>query len=276
MSATRIDLGKYLERIGYGEEHAPATLETLSQLHTLHAGAIAFENLSPLLGEAVKLDTTSLQDKLIRRGRGGWCFEQNLLFLQVLQELGFKVTGLAARVLWNVAGDTVGPRTHMLMLVNLDENRYIADVGFGGITLTVPLQLIPDQVQNTTHEPFRLLQSGEFYTLEVRLQGGWRPLYTFDLQEQHLPDYEISNWYLCTHPASQFVNGLMAARPVKGGRHALHNNRYSFHPLEGMTETRVLTRFEDFIAVLEGRFGLRSLDIPALERKFAQLAAQHG
>ncbi len=272
ISAAGIDLDRYLERIGYAEDHAPATLDTLTQLHTLHAGAIAFENLSPLLGEAVHLDAVSLQDKLIRRGRGGWCFEQNLLFRHVLDALGFTVQGLAARVRWNIPQHVLTPRSHMLLLVELEGRRYIADVGFGGITLTVPLRIEPGTEQATTHEPFRLLQQNEVYTMEAKIRGAWTPLYFFDLQQHHLPDYQVSNWYLSNHPDSQFVSGLMAARPVAGGRHAMRNNRYSFHPLHGETETRVLTRFDDFFETLETAFGLRSLDVPSLETRFARLA----
>ena len=94
------DLASYFERIGYAGAY-PVTLKTLEDLHFRHALTIPFENLNPFLGWRVGLDGESLQRKIIHDGRGGYCFEQNLLFRLALQELGFQVTGLAARVLWN-------------------------------------------------------------------------------------------------------------------------------------------------------------------------------
>src|SRR5262245_7642218 len=95
-----IDLDAYCERIGYTGPRTP-TLATLSAIHALHPRAIAFENLDPLLRRSVKLDAAALEAKLVEGGRGGWCFEQNGLFKLVLEALGFRVTGLGGRVLWN-------------------------------------------------------------------------------------------------------------------------------------------------------------------------------
>src|SRR5471032_2344964 len=96
-----IDLDAYFARIGYDGPRM-ATLETLRALHRLQPQVIAFENLDPLLGRPVRLDASSLEQKLVHGGRGGYCFEQNLLFAHALRAIGFKVTELAARVLWNV------------------------------------------------------------------------------------------------------------------------------------------------------------------------------
>src|SRR5476649_596419 len=103
---TQIDLDSYFARVGYEGPPTP-TLATLSRLHALHAAAIPFENLSPFLGELVRLDVDSLVDKLVARRRGGWCFEQNLLFFHALEAIGFEVTRLAARVRWNVAANAI-------------------------------------------------------------------------------------------------------------------------------------------------------------------------
>ena len=148
----------------------------------------------------------------MRDGRGGYCYEQNLLFREVLKTLGFAVTGLAARVLWNVPEGVVLPRTHMLLLIDIDGAPHVADVGFGGQTLTGPLRLEPDVEQATPHEPFRLVRSGEQFVMQSKIRESWFSLYRFDLQEQLPPDYEVYNWYVSTHPQSIFVNGLLAGR----------------------------------------------------------------
>src|SRR5204862_693519 len=94
--------------------------------------------------------------KLLTPGRGGWCFEHNLLFAHALEAIGFDVTRLAARVRWNVPEDVVTARSHMLLRVRVDGEDWIADVGFGGLTLTAPLRLRPELEQATPHEPHRI------------------------------------------------------------------------------------------------------------------------
>jgi N-hydroxyarylamine O-acetyltransferase len=169
----------------------------------------------------VKLDLPSLESKLVHAGRGGYCFEHNLLFSHVLRELGFRVAGLAARVLWNAPEGAVHPRSHMLLRVDFGAEPCIADVGFGGQTLTAPLQLVTNVVQPTPHEPYRLIgQDGDF-VLQTQVRDTWKSMYCFDLQEQLQVDYEVSSWYLCNHPQSPFVANLLAARPVPGGRYGL-------------------------------------------------------
>jgi len=127
MSET-FDLDAYFARIGYVGPRT-ATLETLRAIQLLHPLAIAFENLNPL---PVRLDVESLQQKLIRSPRGGYCFEHNGVLLHALQALKFRVTGLAARVVWNQPDPSVmTPRSHMVLKVELEEGIYIADVGFG-------------------------------------------------------------------------------------------------------------------------------------------------
>ena len=153
------DLDAYLARVGYAGPREP-TLAVLRTLHTLHPAAIAFENLSPLLGAPVSLALPDLQAKLVQGGRGGYCYEQNGLFKAALRQMGFKVDGLACRVRWGMAEDAPQlPRTHMALLVALPEGRYVADVGFGGMVLTAPLSLDAiGQAQETTHERFRLTE----------------------------------------------------------------------------------------------------------------------
>src|SRR5580765_5639386 len=108
----KLFLGAYLRRIGHTGPLS-STLDTLRALHLRHTTTIPFENLNPLLGWPVRLDLESLEQKLVRDGRGGYCFEQNLLFSHALQALGFRVAGLAARVLWNTTDDAITKRSHM-------------------------------------------------------------------------------------------------------------------------------------------------------------------
>lgn len=270
----RPDLNSYFQRIGCTAGPRAATLDTLRALHLHHVQAIAFENLDPLSGQSVKLDLASLEGKLVHGGRGGYCYEHNLLFSHILRELGFRVTGLAARVLWNAPEDAIRPRSHMLLRIDFGAEPYIADVGFGGQTLTGPLRLIADVVQPTPHEPYRLIAQDGDFVLQTQVRASWKSLYRFDLQQQFQVDYEVSSWYLCNHPQSPFVTNLMAARPFTGGRYGLFNNQLTLHPLDGQTEQHRLGSAEAIRAALQTHFGLRVPANSTLDAALARLVTE--
>lgn len=267
-----IDLDGYFARIGFSGPRA-ATLDTLRAIHARHAEAIAFENVNPFMGWPVPLDVDSLERKLIRGRRGGYCYEHNLLLSHVLTALGFHVTGLAARVLWNAPEGSLRARSHMVLRIDLDEQPYIADVGFGGQTLTGPLRLEPDTEQATPHEPFRLLRAPDGFTMQSKINGTWSTLYRFDLQPQLPPDYEVLNYYAATHPRSHFTTDLMAARPAADRRYALRNNRLTVHHLDGRTEQRVLTSASELRTVFREIFLVDLPDAPELDAALARLAS---
>ena len=107
--AAGFDPDAYFERIGYAGERA-ATPAALAGIIERHSAAIPFENLNPLLGLPVALDLPSVAEKLVAQGRGGYCFEHNRLLWAALEALGFAVSGLAARVVWNMPAGAVTPR----------------------------------------------------------------------------------------------------------------------------------------------------------------------
>jgi N-hydroxyarylamine O-acetyltransferase len=256
-------LDAYLARIGYAGPRT-ATLDTLQAVHALHPAAIPFENLNPLLGWPVSLEVHSLQAKLVAGGRGGWCFEQNTLLRHGLEALGFSVTSLAARVLWNASpGSHLGPRSHMLLLVDVGGLIYLADVGFGGNVLTAPLRLQPHITQPTPNEPHRLLPLENGFVLEASWGGEWKPLYRFTLEPQFPADYEVSNWYLCHHPGSLFRQVLMTARVTAEGRYALRNNALAIHR-NNRTEKRILADAVALRSSLENDFALQLPESPEL------------
>ena len=272
---TAFDLEAYLERIGYSGPKT-VTLDTLASLHTFHPAAIPFENLNPLLGWPVALDVDTLQEKMVAGGRGGWCFEHNTLFRHALESLGFSVTSLAARVLWNAAPDSpVGPRSHMLLRVDLDGLPYIADVGFGGNVLTTPLRLEPYIEQPTSHEPHRLLPMENGFVLEALLAGEWKPFYRFTLEPQFPSDYEVSNWYLCHHPSSFFRQMLISARATPEARFALRNNTLAIHR-GNETEKHTLASVMELRSCLEKAMGLRLPESPELDQALERVSQAPG
>jgi N-hydroxyarylamine O-acetyltransferase len=244
-----IDLDAYFRRIGYTGSRVP-TLETLKAINFLHSQAIAFENLNPLMKWPVKLDASSLERKLVKDGRGGYCYEHNLLFAHVLRALGFQVKGLAGRVIRGLPLEAVTPRTHIILHIVLDGHAYIADVGYGIATLTAPLRLQLDTAQPTPHEPCRFIGVGDEFAMQVKVRDSWIALYRFDMQEQFLPDYEVSNWYTSSH----FLTNLLVARAGKDCRHTLRNTSYAVHYLSGVSERRTIDRSAELRTLLERTF----------------------
>jgi N-hydroxyarylamine O-acetyltransferase len=253
-----LDLDSYLKRIGYSGPRS-ATLETLRALQLKHPFAIPFENLDTLTGRPVKLDVRSLENKLVHGRRGGYCFEQNLLFKHVLVGLGFDATALAARVVWERPGE-LRARTHMVLLVALAGRRYICDVGFGGLTATAPLELVVDVEQPTPHETFRIVSVASELAVEARVRGEWKRLYRFDLQEQLDVDIEVLNHYVMSHAESPMRSRLIAARAAADRRFGLGSGIFSVHHLHGETEQRRVGNVDELKHILGSTFGI---DVPA-------------
>jgi N-hydroxyarylamine O-acetyltransferase len=264
-----LDIDAYFRRIGYSGAREP-TLVTLRALHALHPRAIPFENLDPLRRHPVRLDGESLQNKLVTRRRGGYCFEQNLLFSQVLTALGFSVAALSARVLWD-RPDDVRARTHMLLFVQLADGPYLCDVGFGGLTLTTPLRLEAGVEQRTPHEPFRILREDREFLTQAHVSGGWRTLYRFDLQEQLPIDIEVLNFFVSQHPESPFLTRLMAARREPNRSLSLRDAELRVYHLDGPSEQRVLRSVAEVRATLAQEFGIDVPEDAALDAAFERV-----
>ncbi|GLH70276.1 N-hydroxyarylamine O-acetyltransferase [Geothrix rubra] len=218
-----LDLQTYFRRIGFQGEARP-DLATLQALHLAHATTIPFENLDVQMGLPIRIDLASLQDKLVRRRRGGYCFEQNTLFLAALRALGFEVLPCEARVRYGTL--EVLPRTHMLLLVRLAGLHWLADVGFGGEGLLHPVPLdglAHAQFQST----YRVVDEGGLRVLQSLRLGTWEDLYAFLPEERFAVDYEMANHYTSTHPESRFVRTLTAQLPGPDVRRILRNRAYA-------------------------------------------------
>jgi N-hydroxyarylamine O-acetyltransferase len=273
-----LDLDAYLRRIGFADLPAP-DLSTLAAIHARHPAAIPFENLNPLLGWPVRLDLPSIEAKLVQGGRGGYCFEHNALLGAALSAIGFTVTGLAARVVWNAPEGAVTPRTHMILEVALPDGEVrLCDVGFGGQVLTGPLRLALDVEQETPHEPFRLVDAtrpgdvSPAYLLQSKIAGEWKALYRFDRQPQLPPDYEVANHYTATSPQSHFTTTLVAARAAPDRRYTLRNRQLAVHHLGGPTERRTIEDPSELRTILETDFGIAVPNDPAVDAAFARVA----
>ncbi len=233
------DLDAYFARIGYSGPREP-TLAVLRELHALHPAAITFEAIDCLLDRGIDLSPDAVTAKLIHGRRGGYCFEQNGLFFRVLEELGFDVTALAGRVVWNAPPGPARPRTHRVTRVELDGESWIADVGFGSAIPSEPLRLLPGLIQETRHDTYRLTAYPPGVVLEVLRENEWLPAWQMPLDPCEEVDFELANWWTSAHPSSHFRQNLLAARTAPEARYALLHNRLTIRPVGGASSKEVL------------------------------------
>jgi N-hydroxyarylamine O-acetyltransferase len=258
------NLEQYFERIGL-RDPARVDIPTLFAVHRSHVEAIAFENLEIQMGGVVTLDDEALQAKMVRRRRGGYCFEQNSLFALALRAIGFEVQTCEARVRQGAAGH-VRPRTHMVLSVSCGGREWLADVGFGGDGLVEPIERT-DGTSEQAGVLYRTVREGSLSVLQRRVTAGWEDLSAVLPDPAHPIDFQVGNWFTSTYPGSPFVLNLTAQRMVGGMRHILRNLTYSVS--RGLdVQTREITRAE-LVPLLRDTFGL---DVP-LDATFRALDA---
>lgn len=262
-SLTDSILDAYLQRINYAGGLEP-NAENLSALTRAHSQSIAFENIDILLGKGVSLNPEDIVKKLIKERRGGYCFEQNLLFLRVLHHLGFTAAPGGGRVRLGVKERAQIPaRTHLFCLVDIGGQRWLSDVGFGSYSLTAALLLEPLTPQKTEQglRRFEAEQDRWFYQAQDGEQ--WVDLYEFNPTEQmHAADQRVANWYTQTHPEAHFTYRLSVARALSGGgRAALLNRRFRQVDANGMEEVFEVSSAKQLAEILEDVFLLNSAPV---------------
>lgn len=210
-------LRAYLARIGASD--TASGIESLTRVQRAHRLAIAFENLDIPLGRGIRLDPDHLFDKLVIRRRGGYCFEQNALFLGMLRALGFSARPLLARVwLRTHPDDPPPPRTHTLNLVAVGAIDHIADAGFGG-SYTPPMPLVADEVVRTDEGArHRLVRDREHGWMLQRDAGtGWERQYSFTTERVWPADLEAANHWTATRPDTRFTRLRIVSRALADG-----------------------------------------------------------
>lgn len=270
-----MDLAGYLARIGYDGPRA-ATHAVLADIALRHASAIPYENIDAYLGRRISLEPADVERKLTGGTRGGWCFEHNLLLGNALRVLGFDVTDLAARVLWNRPAGVATARTHRLLLVPVEGRQYLVDAGFAGQTLTGVLSMDTEDAQATPHEPFRLRRVDGYRLMESLIRGEWLPLCRFEMLPQLPIDFEAANFQLVHDPASLFTQMLVISRAAPRGRHVLRGNELAFHALDGTTERETLADSAALLRTLRDVFGIEAPDARHLAEKFDAQLRQTG
>jgi N-hydroxyarylamine O-acetyltransferase len=249
-----VNITSYLDRINY---HGPLTPtpETLRELQVAHLLTVPFENLSIHAKEPIVLDDHALFEKIVRRRRGGFCYEANGLFAALLRALGFNVKTLSAGVA-NAEGGFGPDFDHMALMVTVNE-RWLVDVGFGD-SFREPLLIDKRGAQRQGERAYRIDSDGTHLTLMRRDEGAdgeWKAQYRFTLRPYEYSDYEEMCRYHQTSPLSHFTRARICSRATPEGRVTLSEMRL-ITTRNGERQERALANEEEYAAMLRELFGI--------------------
>ncbi len=264
-----MQLDSYFERVSYTGPAEP-TREALDGLLRAHALRVPFENLDVQLGRPTSTDPKAAYDKIVRGGRGGWCYEQNGLFGWVLAEIGFDVLRVSAAVMRADRG-RIADDNHLALLVRTvdSDGLLLVDVGFGG-SMIAPIQLREGEYDQ---QPFRIglrqLAASQWQFWEDAGDGEFSFDFVAEAADEAALDRKCR--YLQTSPDSSFVQNLVAQVRLPDSHVTLRGKVFSRASPDGETK-RLLESPDELVTTLRDVFGL---DVPAIATLWPRIEQRH-
>lgn len=252
-----MQLETYLQRIAYQGTQEP-TLRVLNALQEAHLNAIPYENLNIHLRRKLPLGLSQAYQKIVLEQRGGWCFEMNTLFAWALQEIGFQVQILSSGVLRPNGQTPDGD--HMILLVTLEGENYLADVGFGDGS--VPVLPLREGTYPTGFLEYRMSQTYPYWTMHNPVQSNTAG-FIFSLEPRELNYFTQRCTDLQTNPESGFVRTTVCQRATREALYTLRGAVLTTLSATGKTE-RALENLTDYQDVLRTYFKLELAQTPEL------------
>jgi arylamine N-acetyltransferase len=248
------EITKYLSRIKLDD--CRPNIEGLTRLQEHHMENIPFENLDIVVGRKIALDYRHLFEKLIIKKRGGYCFELNTLYAELLKSVGFSLKPVLGRV-WLSNPLKTPPRNHLAHIVELEGRTYITDVGFGGLMTRIPLDINVSSPINDKDGMVRVIPFVDRqFMIQRQDEKGWTNQYSFENIEISEEDIYISNYYMSTHPKSIFFNHKCVGMYTKEGRIGLFNNKLLFRKGIKVVDGRRVNFGKDWMETIKSKFSL--------------------
>ncbi|MEZ4387239.1 MAG: arylamine N-acetyltransferase [Candidatus Krumholzibacteriia bacterium] len=255
MNGTNVPVAEYLRRTGLPSLPSP-TVTGLRDLVRAQSLTIAFENLDVLARRPIRLEPDAISEKILRRGRGGYCFELNGLLGDALQAAGFRHRPAMARVTYR--RNAPGPCTHLVHLVECAGGTWLVDAGFGGPGLIEPLDFTPGRESRQNGADFRLVaEPGGGLHLQRKIAGEWAGLYVVADHPIVPADVMMANHFVSTWEGSPFRSLFMCALPVSGGLIAIQGTELVRLDSElARTGGEAMTSGADLRSVMRAAFGV--------------------
>jgi len=253
------------------ELSASADVEFLRDLQSKHIARYSFNSLAVVLGQDISLEVEAIFSKIVEKQRGGYCFEHNKLVLSVLEELGFDVRLLLAKVVYNRDVDVA--RTHRVTLLNLNGDDYIVDAGFGHFGARYPVKLELGLEQDQGDAVYRIVQnSKQDYCYQVFKEEAFFTLYTFNLHHYSEAECLPAHFYSHKSPDAAFVNNMVVCRKFYNDILSLRNSEL-FRISNSETVTTVITSAKQLHQILIETFEL-DLDSAVAEFLFSKFISK--
>lgn len=229
------------------------SLGFLNQLIERHQTYFPFSSANVLLGRDLSLSDEPLFERVIRRQSGGYCFEHNKIFFSVLEQLGFSVRNLMARITYN--GPLTNPRTHRITLLTLDGEDYLVDVGFGPLSPFGAIKLSATVPTNLSDSSFRVVRQEDEFYLQVLKEEGFFTLYVFDLARYTEKDCNLGHFFSHQYSEAVFVNNLIVSKIEQGRVRHIRNTEFFTVTASG-TEVQFIEDAPQLAAVLRDHFSM--------------------
>ena len=210
-----MDIEKILERIQYQGPRV-VSLEVLGELMRAFLFSVPFENLDIHAHIKIILDPHRFYEKIVINHRGGFCYECNALFYELLRGLGFEVSIMAARM---AIHETVSPGySHMPLRVKLDQD-YLVDVG-NGQSVRDPMPIPGDVISRAEGIRYKVgrYNDNEFALYYRTENSDWAARFVFSTAPRGLDEFKVMCYYHQTSQESIFTKQRLCTLPTDNGR----------------------------------------------------------
>jgi N-hydroxyarylamine O-acetyltransferase len=200
------------------------SFDTLKEIHKHHLLSIPFENLDIIFGTPLSMDPAQILKKIIKDKRGGICFETNTLFYSVLVSLGFDVHYISAKF-WNDDKQNWNPDySHLALLVKIEGNMYLADVGVGGGFLE-PLLLKDGYEYSDSNGSYRVRETNQSNYLLQKLDESWKDLLQISIDPKEHDLFNEQFLYFQTSKDTIFTQNKIVNLLTTDGRITLSDHQ---------------------------------------------------
>lgn len=254
-----MNIQSYLKRINFNQP-LKTDKATLFQLHQAHLYNVPFEDLNIHYDIPIILKARNLYQKIVAGNRGGFCYELNGLFNELLKEVGFKTTIISAKVI-NKEGKVGPPLDHAALIVDLDKS-WLVDVGFGGDSFILPKELKLDVVQKDEQAYYKFTEYNENEWLLMHSEDGedFKRQYVLSFEAQQLDNFKPECDRKQTQPDSHFMMNFICTRATPVGRMSMINDKFIIKE-HGQKKTRLIEGEADRLAILADKFNIPIEDL---------------
>ena len=250
-----MNVKKYLNRLGIESTNFAPELENLQLLQKKHLLRVPFENLDIHWKRPIILDTKKFYKKIIGQQRGGFCYELNGLFFELLNEVGFQSKLISARVSTG-NGNFSAEYDHLTIISKVDDLEYLVDVGFGAFTAE-PLKFVLNEEQTDQNGTFLIRKFDDEYFEVVKKEGNdWNSEFIFKDLGRDLAEFsEMCNFHQTSHE-SHFTRGKVCSLMFENGRKTLTDKKFMITE-NGQKKELDVHSDEEFNRILEREFGIK-------------------